>query len=328
MSAAKRFRRSDSRGIPFRSPPRMPLASLRVFVAVAEQLSFSRAAQTLGVSTAAVSQQIRTLEGYLRIPVFLRGGNSIHLTAEGSRLLPRVRDALAQLERTIDEARHERRVGALTVTMLATFLQQWLLPRLPSFQQKFPDVDLRLHTSAQLVNFLDSDVQAAIRFGMGTWPHLHAERVLEDWLVPVCIKRLFESGGRVDSEHDLQRYELLHSNGEPWRAWIEGRSVITDEWAVRGTTFDDSVAVIRAALAGRGLALARWSLVSGELAEGCLVIASSRIVPMAHGYYFVCPSSYLETEKVAAFRDWLMQEAQAAPRPPSVMTSKQAVVGR
>jgi LysR family glycine cleavage system transcriptional activator len=306
----------------------MPLASLRVFVAVAEQLSFSRAAQMLGVSTAAVSQQIRTLEGYLRIPVFLRRGNSIHLTAEGSRLLPRVRDALAQLEHSIDEARHERRVGALTVSMLAAFLQQWLLPRLPSFEQKYPDLDLRLHTSAQLVDFLDSDVQAAIRFGLGTWPHLHAERILEDWLVPVCIKRLFDSGGWVESESDLKRYALLHSNGEPWRAWIEGRSMITDEWAVRGTTFDDSVAVIRAAQAGRGMALARWSLVSGDIAEGCLVIASSRIVPMAHGYHFVCPSSYLETEKVAAFRAWLLKEAQSAPRPPSVMTSERAVVGR
>jgi LysR family transcriptional regulator, glycine cleavage system transcriptional activator len=306
----------------------MPLASLRVFVAVAEQLSFSRAAQMLGVSTAAVSQQIRTLEGYLRKPVFLRRGNSIHLTAEASRLLPRVRDALAQLERTIDEARHERRAGALTVTMLGAFLQQWLLPRLPSFEQKYPNLDLRLHTSAQLVDFVDSDVQVAIRFGMGAWPHVHAEKILEDWLVPVCIKRLLESGGRVERESDLRRYELLHSNGEPWPAWIEGRSMITDEWAVRGTTFDDSVAVIRAAQAGRGLALARWSLVSGEIAEGCLMIASSRIVPMAHGYHFVCPESYLATEKVAIFRDWLLKQAQAAPRPPSVMTSEQAVVGR
>lgn len=296
----------------------MPLASLRVFVAVAEQLSFSRAAQTLGVSTAAVSQQIRTLEGYLRVPLFLRRGNSIHLTGEATRLLPRVRDALDQLEHTIDEARHERRAGALTVTMLAAFLQQWLLPRLPSFEQKFPDLDLRLHTSTQLVDFLNSDVQAAVRFGVGNWPCLHAEKILEDWLVPVCVKRLFESGGQVENESDLRRYELLHSNGEPWRAWVEGRSIFTDEWAICGTTFDDSVAVIRAAQAGRGLALSRWSLVSGEIAEGCLVIASSRILPMTHGYHFVCPSSYLATEKVAAFRDWLLKEAQAAPRPPSV----------
>jgi LysR family glycine cleavage system transcriptional activator len=298
----------------------MPLASLRVFVGVAEQLSFSRAAQSLGVSTAAVSQQVRSLEEYLRVPLFLRRGHSIQLTGEGARLLPRVRDALTQLERTIDEARRERRAGSLTVTMLSTFLQQWLLPRLPGFERKFPELDLRLHTSTQLIDFLNSDVQVAIRFGPGNWPHVHAEKILEDWLVPVCARRLFESEGSVENESDLRRYELLHSNGEPWRAWVEGQSTITDEWAACGTTFDDPVAVIRAAQAGRGLALARWSLVSGEIAEGGLVVASRRVVPMAHAYHFVCPSSYLAVEKIAAFREWLLKETQTAPRPPSVKT--------
>lgn len=302
----------------------MPLASLRVFVGVAEQLSFSRAAQALGVSTAAVSQQIRSLEEYLRVPLFLRRGHHIQLTGEGSRLLPRVRDALTQLERTIDEARRERRAGSLTVTMLSTFLQQWLLPRLPRFERKFPELDLRLHTGTQLVDFLNSDVQVALRFGLGSWPHLHAEKILEEWLVPVCARKLYESGGSVETGADLKRYELLHSNGEPWRAWVEARSDISDEWAAGATTFDDSVAVIRAAQAGRGLALARWSLVSGEIAEGCLVIASPRVVPIAHGYYFVCPSSYLGMEKVVAFRDWLLNEARTAPRPPSAVSSGQA----
>jgi LysR family transcriptional regulator, glycine cleavage system transcriptional activator len=299
----------------------MPLASLRAFVAAAEQLSFSRAAHTLAVSTAAVSQQIRALEGYLRVPLFVRRGHSVCLTAEGARLLPPVRDALAALERTIDEARHERRVGPLTVTMLGAFLQQWLLPRLPRFEQKFPDLDLRLHTSAQLVDFLNADVQAAIRFGLGDWPHLHAEKILDDWLVPVCLKRLLDHNGPVEDPSDLKRYDLLHSNTEPWRAWIEGRSTITDEWAVCGTTFDDSVAVVRAAQAGRGLALVRWSLVSGEIAAQHLVVASRRIVPMAHGYHFVCPAAYLATEKVAAFRDWLLQECRVAPRPPGAGSS-------
>jgi LysR family transcriptional regulator, glycine cleavage system transcriptional activator len=302
---------------PGRSLPRLPLSSLRVFVAAAEQLSFSGAAHTLGVTTAAVSMQVRALEEYLRMPLFVRRGHTIRLTAEGARLVPRLRDALLELERTIDEARHERRAGALTVSMLSSFLQQWLLPRLPDFQQRFPDLDLRLHTSAEWVDFLSSDVQIAIRYGNGSWPQLHVEKLLEDWLVPVCTRRLLERCGAVVSAEDLPRYELLHSNTEPWRAWVESKGSPTDEWAMCGTTFDDSVAVIRAAQAGRGLALARWSLVAGEIAEGCLVIASRKIVPMAHGYYFVCPASYLGVEKVATFRGWLLQQAQSSARPPS-----------
>jgi LysR family glycine cleavage system transcriptional activator len=317
VSAPKRAR-TRPRLPPSTSLPRLPLSSLRVFVAAAEQLSFSRAAQTLGVTTSAVSMQVRALEDYLRIPLFVRRGHTIQLTGEGARLVPRLRDALVQLERTIDEARHERRAGALTVSMLSSFLQQWLLPRLPDFQRRFPDLDLRLHTSVQWVDFLNSDVQVAIRFGKGSWPEVHAERLLDDWLVPVCVKRLLERCGPVADAEDLRRHELLHSNSEPWRAWVESKGTPADEWAVCGTTFDDSVAVIRAALAGRGLALARWSLVSGEIAEGGLVIARPKIIPMAHGYYFVCPSSYLGVEKVAAFREWLLQQAQSAARPPSI----------
>lgn len=293
----------------------MPLSSLRVFVAAAEQRSFSRAAHTLGVSTAAVSMQVRALEEYLRVPLFVRRGHTIQLTGEGVRLLPRLRDALVELERTIDEARHERRAGALTVSMLSSFLQQWLLPRLPDFQQRFPDLDLRLHTSTAWVDFLDSDVQVAIRFGKGSWPQVHAEKLLDEWLVPVCTRGLLKRFGAVAEAADLQRYELLHSNAEPWSAWVESRGTPADEWAVCGTTFDDSVAVVRAALAGRGLALARWSLVSGEIAEGSLVVASPKIIPMGHGYHFVCPASYLGVEKVATFREWLIQQAQSAARP-------------
>lgn len=293
----------------------MPLSSLRVFVAAAEQRSFSRAAHTLGVSTAAVSMQVRALEEYLRVPLFVRRGHTIQLTGEGVRLLPRLRDALVELERTIDEARRERRAGALTVSMLSSFLQQWLLPRLPDFQQRFPDLDLRLHTSTAWVDFLDSDVQVAIRFGKGSWPQVHAEKLLEEWLVPVCTPGLLKRFGAVAEATDLHRYELLHSNAEPWRAWVESSGTPTDEWAVCGTTFDDSVAVVRAALAGRGLALARWSLVSAEIAEGSLVVASPKIIPMGHGYHFVCPAAYLGVEKVATFREWLIQQAQSAARP-------------
>jgi len=292
------------------------LSSLRVFVAAAEQQSFSRAANTLGVTTAAVSMQVRALEEYLRVPLFVRRGHTVQLTGEGARLLPRLRDALEDIERTIDEARHERRAGALTVSMLSSFLQQWLLPRLPDFQQRFPDLDLRLHTSATWVDFLNSDVQVAIRFGKGSWPQVHVEKLLDDWLVPVCTRWLWERFGAVAEPADLHRYELLHSNTEPWRAWVESKGTPTDEWAVCGTTFDDSVAVIRAAQAGRGLALARWSLVSGEIAAGALVIASPKIIPMVHGYYFVCPASYLGVEKVASLREWLIRQAQSSARPP------------
>jgi LysR family glycine cleavage system transcriptional activator len=285
-----------------------------VFVATAEHLSFSRAATTLGVTIGAVSMQIRALEEYLRAPLFMRRGRVVQLTGEGERLLPKVRDSLAQLERAIDEARQDARTGPLMVSMLASFLQQWFLPRLPDFNERHPDIDLRMNTSAALVDFLRSDVQVAIRFGVGEWPGLHAEKLLDEWLVPVCTPKLLARHGPVSTAADLKKYRLLHSTSEPWRAWSDGPT-LDIEWAPTGASFDDSVATIRAAEAGQGLVLARWSLVEQEIETGQLAVASRRIVTTHRAYYFVCPPSYLTLPKVAAFQAWMKAQAAKAPRP-------------
>ena len=307
-----------ARSLDANSPRRLPLASLRVFVATAEHLSFSRAANTLGVSIGAVSMQVRALEEYLRAPLFRRRGRVVQLTGEGERLLPKVRSSLEALERAIDEVRIEGRTGPLMVSMLASFLQQWLLPRLPDFYEKHPGIDLRLHTSAALVDFLRTDTQIAIRFGTGQWPHLHTEKLMDEWLVPVCSPKLLAKHGPVANQADLRKYRLLHSTSEPWHAWAEKPTLVI-EWAPSGATFDDSVALIRAAEASQGLVLARWSLVEHEIASGQLVIASKKIVPTDRAYYFVCPKPLCALEKVEAFRAWLTRQAKAFPRPRSMM---------
>jgi len=317
MPIAKRSTKKSSR-TPAPGFRRLPLASLRVFVAAAEYPSFSHAADALGVSAAAVSMQIRALEEYLRTPLFHRRGRLAELTAAGAQLLPRVRNGLAELERAINEARLEQRTGPLTVSMLASFLQQWLLLRLPGFNARYPQFEVRIQASDQLVDFGHSDVQAAIRFGAGNWPKLHCEKLLDDWLLPVCTPQLLKKHGLVSNHADLRRYRLLHEESEAWRAWPSGA---TDESAFfaeerRGSTFDDAVSVVRAAGAGHGLALARWSLVALDIESGRLAIASRTILPIKSAYFFVCPESYLDIEKIAAFRGWIMEEARRAPRPP------------
>jgi LysR family glycine cleavage system transcriptional activator len=293
---------------------RLPLSSLRVFVAVAEHLSFTRAASALGITAGAVSMQIRSLEEYLRSTLFNRSGRVVELTPEGARLLPRVRKGLEELERAIDEARTDRRTGPLMITTLASFLQQWLLPRLQSFNEKYPDIDLRIHTSAQLVDFLRSDVQAAVRFGVGDWQQLHVEKVLDEWLVPVCTKALLAKHGSIRGRDDLRRIPLLHSLSEPWAEWPD-ILVASESWGSGGSSFDDSVTVVRAAEAGQGFALVRWSLAYQSIQDGRLVLASPRIVKAPRSYYFVCPPSFVSLEKVAAFRQWLLAEVAQAPQP-------------
>ena len=287
------------------------MGSLRVFISVAHHLSFTRAADALGVTASAASLQIRSLEEYLGRPLFRRNGRQVVLTAEGEALLPRVRQALEQLERAVDDVRRDRNAGPVRVSTLSSFLQQWLLPRLERFRVLYPDADLHLHTSDKMVDFIREDFHAAVRFGKGSWPNVHSEKLLDEWLVPVCSPGLYRKFGALRDANDLRRYPLLHSVSEPWTIWLfDGRSS-EQSGTPRGAVFDASVAVVRMAEQGAGLVLARWSLVADEIASGKLVRASERALRIEEAYWLVCPTRALALPAVKAFTDWLRSEAAA-----------------
>ena len=293
---------------------RAPIGSLRVFAAVAQQLSVSRAADALGVTASAVSMQLKALEDYLQLPLLRRRGRNLVLTPEGERLLPRVERGLRELEEAIDDARGDRCEGQISVTTLASFMQQWLMPRLPDFQSRHPNLELTVHTSAEAVDLRQSRLQAAIRMGRGQWPGLHAEKLLDEWLVLVCAPALLARHGPVRTAADLRPYRLVHSTSEPWSSWLLDHDEQRD--LARTALFDDSVTVIRAAEAGQGMALARWSLVEAELRLGRLALASERVVQSELAYYFACLPEYQNVEKIRLLRQWLVDQAKAFPGPP------------
>jgi LysR family glycine cleavage system transcriptional activator len=293
---------------------RAPIGSLRVFAAVAQHMSVSRAADALGVTASAVSMQLKTLEDYLQLPLLRRRGRNLELTPEGERLLPRVERGLRELEEAIDAARGDRCEGELSVTALPSFLQQWLMPRLPDFQARHPKLQVTIHTSTEAVDLRQSRLQAAIRMGRGHWPGLHAEKLLDEWLVLVCAPALLARHGPVRTTADLRPYRLVHSTSEPWSSWLLEHDDQRD--LARTALYDDSVTVIRAAEAGQGLALARWSLVESELRLGRLALASERVVQSELAYYFACLPEYLNVEKVRLLRLWLKEQARAFPTPP------------
>ena len=275
-------------------------------MAVAEHLHFTRAADALGVTASAASMQIQSLEEYLGIPLFRRHGRLIALTEHGARLLPKIRDGLAALQGAISEARAIPGQGPLKISTLGSFLTQWLMARLPKFEALHPDIDLSLETSTALVDFGKSEMHAAIRLGAGSWPGLHSEKVMDEWLVPVCQPALLAKLGPVTDHADLKRYRLLHSVSERWSDWLlDGAH---DEAASRIST-DDSTAIVRAAEAGSGLALARWSLVADDVRLGRLAVASKKFAPFNLAYYFVCPPKHRDLPRVAAFHAWLRAEA-------------------
>ena len=308
----RRIRKTE----PARSFERLPLNALRVFEAVATQLSFAEAAETLHVTPAAVSMQIRTLEQYLRIPLFRRSARGIALSAEGALLLPGVRRGLAELQQAMQQLRQHRSSGVLNISTLASFLQKWLMPRLPRFYSRHPDIELAIHTSPAAVDFSQTNFHAALRMTTAPTPGLYNEKLLDEWFLPVCSAELLARHGPVRTPADLKRYPLLRSSDESWSMWRHPAA--ESDWRERGTAFDDSLTVLAAAEQGQGLALTRWSLAAQDIANGRLVRASAQVLPCPRAYYFVCPESYLELPKVQQLLNWLREVAAESPRPDSV----------
>jgi LysR family glycine cleavage system transcriptional activator len=299
-----------------RSFDRLPLNALRVFEAVASHLSFAEAAEALHVTPAAVSMQIRTLEEYLRVPLFRRSARAIALSAEGAVLLPGVRRGLAELQQAMQQLRQHRTGGVLNISTLASFLQKWLLPRLPQFYTRHPDIELSIHTSSERVDFAQTNFHAALRMSSAATAGLYNEKLLDEWFLPVCSPELLARYGPVRTPADLKRYPLLRSADESWSIWR--RPGIEFDWRERGAAFDDSLTVLAAAEQGQGLALTRWTLAAQDIANGRIVRASAEVLPCPLSYYFVCPQSYLELPKVQQLLGWLREVAAASPRPDSV----------
>lgn len=294
---------------------RLPLNALRVFEAVATRLSFSEAAEALNVTPAAVSQQIKSLEEYLQIPVLRRSGRKVELTPEGAKLLPGVQAGLDAMVMALRETRMSRASGIINVSTLSSLMQKWLTPRLHRLHAKFPDLRVDWHTSREAVDFSRSDYHAAVRLGEKVGPGLDAEPLMNEWLVVIASPELFKRHGSIDGRGSLQGIPMLQARDEPWSRFEKSAS--PTPWPAGPTIIDDSVSVLSAVIEGLGYAPARWSIAAHDLLAGRLKLASTTIVPSRFRYWFVCPPAYSDLPMVCALRQWLKEEAASFPTPES-----------
>jgi LysR family transcriptional regulator, glycine cleavage system transcriptional activator len=294
---------------------RLPLNALRVFEAVATRLNFGDAAEALHVTPAAVSQQIKSLEDYLQTPLLRRNGRNVQLTLEGTRLLPGIRRGMDELETALQQIRQERQSGTVNVTTLSSFLQKWLTPRLADLHARHPEVDFRIHASAEAVDFARTDFHAAIRLGHGRYEGLHCEKILDESLVVVASPTVLAKHGPLSDAGGLSKLPLLHGTEIDWASWCAGDTACLT--ALRGAFIDDSASLLSAVIEGLGFGILRWTLAAGELQAGRVALASARVVPYRFAYYFVCPEAYLALPKVAALRDWLVEQAKQFAGPPT-----------
>lgn len=287
-----------------------PLNAVRAFEAAARHLSFTRAAEELHVTQAAVSHQIKSLEESLGLRLFDRRHRALALTAAGQRYLPGVRAAFERLATATEQLVGAEARGAVTVSMLSAFATKWLLPRLSRFRAAQPEIDVRITTSTQLVEFGRDDVDMAIRYGHGRWPGVEAVRLVSEDLFPVCAPALLDGKSPLRQPTDLAHQTLLHVGAFPedWRVWLTAAEVSGVD-PTRGPQFDMTLLALDAAANGLGVALGRTALVAEDLASGRLVKPFELIVPIETAYYVVTPARRALAPKVAAFRDWLLQEA-------------------
>ncbi len=279
----------------------IPLNALRTFEAVASQMSFTRGAELLNVTPAAVSTQIRALEQRLNQPLFHRHGRRISLTEAGSKLLPGVQRGLAELRQAVE-------VISLNLSMMPSFLQKWLMQRLPGFYAANPQMDLRINVDDSLVNFNQTDMHAAVRLGDGKWKGLKSVKLMDDWILPVCSHRLLEKVDPIESIEDLQKHDLLFAPSKVWDPWFRefGESKRDSRWSL----LDDSISILMAAEQGEGIALTRWSLAAREIKARRLLRPIDAVVKADWAHYFVAPPHYFDLPKVAAFRDWILDQAR------------------
>ncbi|WP_454621567.1 transcriptional regulator GcvA [Bradyrhizobium cenepequi] len=293
---------------------RLPsLNGLRAFEAAARHLSFTQAAAELNVTQTAISHQIKRLEQELGIRLFVRQNRALTLTPKAAEYLPGVRAAFNDLRLATDRLLRREDDHVLTVSTLASLAAKWLLPRLSTFQEAHPGIDVRITTSTSLVDFQRDNVDAAIRYGRGQWQGLRADWLMADELFPVCSPSLLKGEKPLRCPEDLRDHVLLHTsnaNSDDWRLWLTAAGLPADLSKQPGITFDLIFMTIQAAIDGIGVAMGRTSYVQDDIAKGRLVVPFKIALPADAGFYLVSPQARTDSPKLAAFRQWVVGSTQ------------------
>lgn len=287
------------------------LAALQCFEASARHLSFTRAAKELHITQSAVSRQIRSLEEQLGIRLFDRSAQGLRLSSDGASYLPAIRAALDKMESaTLQLLANQGTAGVLNIAVLPTFGTRWLIPRLPAFRARAPDITVNILTKLEPFDLDAENIDLAISYGEQPWPHAVSYPLMGEAIAPVCSPDLLKRPPALKRPTDLRNHTLLQMATRPgaWKVWFDGIG-LSGANAFRGPAFEHFSMVVQAAIAGLGIAVVPLFLVSEELANGRLVMPFNQPVESPHRYYAVCSEARQGTHRIREFRDWLCAEA-------------------
>lgn len=279
----------------------VPLGSLRAFEAAARHLSFTRAADELCVTQAAISHQIKGLEAQLGVSLFRRSARSVALTDEGLMLFPVVSDALQSMAKALERFEGGAMREVLNIGVVGTFAVRWLLPRLATFERDHPNFELRLRTHNNKVDLAAGGFDLAVFFGDGDWPGLECDAVLKAPMTPLCAPTM---AAELTGPGSLEGRRLLRSfRSHEWPAWFAAAEAPCP--SLTGPVFDSAELILQAAVRGHGVALAPAVLCEAEIAAGAL-LRPFEIEVEVGGYWLARPRHRPLTPGVAAFRTWCL----------------------
>lgn len=284
-----------------------PLPALRALEALDRLGSATAAAQELNLTQSAVSRQLRTLEDHLGVSLFIRKSRSLRLTPQAHDFAVSVRDMLDRLTQAAMALRLDPSGGALNLAILPSFGMRWLLPRLPDFTRRHPEVTVNMTTRLRPFSFAADPFDAALHFGTPDWPDTHHLRLMTETVQPLAAAALLPDG--PVTRDALRRLPLLHIQTRPeaWARWFAQQGA--DPGSLPGPTFDQFTAIQQAVLHGLGVALLPDYLTDQERAAGTLRRAFDAPPVSLGAYYLVWPADRPASRALTAFRDWLALQA-------------------
>ncbi|MBD0413621.1 LysR substrate-binding domain-containing protein [Oryzicola mucosus] len=288
-----------------------PLTAVRAFHAVARHLSFTKAAEELGMTQAAVSYQIKVLEDRVGSALFLRKPRQIELTEAGLRLQPGVAEAFALITDAYAAARGEAG-GILNITSAPTFASNWLARRIGSFQMSNPKLAVRFETSGKVFDLSREGYDVAIRTGFGDWPGMARHMVMKTLFTPMLSPSLLQRAGPLDRPADLLKLPILDPSDPWWERWFDAAGLPRDGLHDRpANNFGSQALEANAAIAGNGVAILTPAFVADELRHGRLVQPFDIVAGDEKAHWLVYPEARRNVPKIKAFREWLLAEADS-----------------
>ncbi|MGY0619622.1 LysR substrate-binding domain-containing protein [Lysobacter sp. A378] len=266
---------------------------MRAFATVYAQGGVRAAARELGIAHSSVSRHLAELDAWLGVALINQsaGRRGISFTPQGEALGRATLAGFRDIEHAVTSLRETRSSRSVTVSTTPSFAARWLLPRLPRLEQSHPHLEVSVVVDQKIDNMAAGGIDLAIRMGRGPWPEVRCEPLMDDILYPVMSPALFETSGHPGRPEDLLGMRLLHDR-DPQASWETWRQAHGPESldVLAGPRFASSDLVLRAAIQGQGVALARHRLAFDDVASGALVRPIENLgVTLEPAYWIVLP---------------------------------------